>query len=75
MFGIFKRNGHVYTEIVPDARKATLQAVIRGRVTSESVVHSDGWRGYDGLVDLGYDKHYRINKEEDSRFSNEHIHT
>ncbi len=53
VFGIFKRNGHVYTEIIPDARKATLQAVIRGKVTSESVIHSDGWRGYDGLVDLG----------------------
>ncbi len=74
VFGIFKRNGHVYTEIVPDARKATLQAVIRGKVTSESVIHSDGWRGYDGLVDLGYDKHYRINKEEDGRFSNEYSH-
>ena len=65
VFGIFKRNGHVYTEIIPDARKATPQAVIRGKVTSESVIHSDGWRGYDGLVDLGYDKHYRINKEEE----------
>ena len=53
VFGIFKRNGHVYTEIIPDARKATLQAVIRGKVTSESVIHSDGWRGHDGLVDLG----------------------
>ena len=26
-----------------------------------SVIHSDGWRGYDGLVDVGYDKHLRIN--------------
>ena len=32
VFGIFKRNGKVYTEIVPDAKKATLQAIIRGRV-------------------------------------------
>ena len=27
----------------------------------ESVIHTDGWRGYDGLVDIGYDKHYRVN--------------
>ena len=33
VFGIFKRNGKVYTEIVPDCRRATLQAVIRGRVS------------------------------------------
>ena len=34
VFGIFKRNGHVYTEIVPNCSKATLQAVIRGKVSS-----------------------------------------
>ena len=60
VFGIFKRNGKVYTEIVPDCRKTTLQAAIRGRVDLESVIHSDGWRGYNGLVDLGYKKHFRV---------------
>ena len=61
VFGIFKRNGKVYTEIVPNCARKTLQAVIRGRVELESVIHSDGWRGYDGLVDLGYKKHFRVN--------------
>lgn len=60
VFGIFKRNGSVYTEIVPDCKKATLQAIIRGRVAPETVIHSDGWRGYDGLVDVGYSKHFRV---------------
>ena len=60
VFGVFKRNGHVYTEIVPDARKKTLLAVIRGRVDLDSVIHTDGWRAYDGLVDVGYEKHYRV---------------
>src|SRR5918995_4199908 len=60
VFGIFKRNGCVYTEVVPDCRKKTLQAVIRGRVALDSVVHSDGWRGYCGLVDVGYAKHFRV---------------
>jgi hypothetical protein len=27
----------------------------------QSVIYSDGWRGYDGLVDVGYDKHFRVN--------------
>jgi len=61
VFGIFKRGGKVYTEVVPDCAKATLQAIIRGRVDPDSVIHSDGWRGYNGLVDLGYKKHYRVN--------------
>ena len=32
VFGILKRGGKVYTEIVPDCAKATLQGIIRGRV-------------------------------------------
>ncbi len=61
VFGILKRGGKVYTEIVPDCAKATLQGIIRGRVDPDSVIHSDGWRGYNGLVDLGFKKHYRVN--------------
>jgi transposase-like protein len=64
VFGILKRRGRVYTEIVPDAKKATLRAVIRGRVSLASVVHSDGWIGYDGPVDLGYRKHFRVEHRE-----------
>jgi len=57
VFGLFKRNGKVYTEIVPDCAAKTLQTIIRGRVSIDSVIHSDGWRGYDGLVDVGFEKH------------------
>ena len=60
VFGILQRQGKVYTEIVPDCAKATLQAIIRGKVAPDSIIHSDRWRGYDGLVDLGYKKHYRV---------------
>ena len=74
VFGIFKRNGHVYTEIVPDVRKRTLLPLIRGHVSLESVIHTDCWRAYDGLVDVGYAKHYRV-LHSDSQFvrSNAHI--
>ena len=60
VFGIFRRNGKVFTEIVPDCSRSTLQGVIRGRVDINSVIHSDKWRGYNGLVDLGYKKHFRV---------------
>ena len=62
VFGIFERGGRVYTEIIPDAEKKTLQRVIRGQIALDAVVVSDGWRGYNGLVDVGYDKHLRIRK-------------
>jgi transposase-like protein len=65
VFGIFKRDGRVYTEIVPDCSKKTLQAVIRGKIKPGVVVHSDGWRGYDGLVDVGYKKHFRVQHGQD----------
>jgi transposase-like protein len=64
VFGIYERNGRVYTELITDCSAKTLQKIIRGRISSESVIHSDGWRGYDGLVDVGFDKHLRINKSQ-----------
>ena len=64
VFGIFERDGHVYTEIVPDCSKATLQGIIRGKVDAASVINSDGWRGYNGLVDLGFG-HFRVNHSKD----------
>lgn len=65
VFGIYKRNGKVFTEIVPNVQKKTLQAIIRGRVGIEAVIHSDSWRGYNGLVDIGYPKHFRVNHSAD----------
>ncbi len=62
VFGIFERDGRVYTEIVPNSKRETLRPLILGKVLPESIVITDGWRGYSGLVDVGYDKHIRINK-------------
>lgn len=64
MFGILKRGGRIYPEVVPNCTKKTLQAIIRGKVEPGSVVHTDGWRAYDGLVDAGYGKHYRVRHNE-----------
>jgi len=69
VFGLLKRNDKVYTEIVPDAQKKTLQDIIRGKVDIHSIIYSDKWRGYNGLVDVGYDKHFRVNHGE-NEFAN-----
>ena len=68
VFGILKRNGRVYTEIIPNCKKVVLQAIIKGKIDYSTAIYSDGWRGYDGLVDIGYDKHFRVNHG-DSEFS------
>jgi len=60
VFGLLKRGNEVYTEIVPDCKSATLQRIIKGKTSVDSVIHSDGWREYNGLVDFGYNKHFRV---------------
>jgi transposase len=73
VFGIIKRGGEVYTEI--DCKKKTLRPIIQGKIDASTVIYSDGWRGYDGLVDVGCDKHYRVNhgKNEFSKGGGIHI--
>lgn len=73
VFGLLKRNGKVYTRIIPNCSRSTLQAVIRGKVDFQSTIHSDGWSGYNGLVDLGYKKHYRV-QHGNNEFANEKSH-
>ena len=68
VFGLFKHNEKVYTEIIPNCKSHTLRQIIRGHAEIESVIYSDGWRGHDGLVDLGYQKHFRVNHG-DNEFS------
>lgn len=65
VFGLFKRGGQVYTEIVPNCQKKSLQAIIRGKIDASAMVTTDGWRGYDGLVDVGYDRHFRVHHGQD----------
>lgn len=74
VFGVLKRKGQVFTQIVPDCRKASLLPVIRGHVAPDSIVHSDGWKAYDGLVDMGFEKHFRVNHgENEFARGNRHI--
>jgi transposase-like protein len=76
VFGLLKREGKVYTEIVPDCSSATLQAIIRAKVSIDSVIYSDSWRGYNdnGLVNFGYKKYLQVyhDKNEFAK-SNTHI--
>ena len=65
VFGVYKRNGKVYTEIVPNCSRRTLYAIIKGKVEPHSTIHTDGFRAYDGIVDLGFQKHYRVNHSAD----------
>ncbi len=54
VFGILQRGCKVYTETIPNCAQKMLRDIIRGKVKPDSVIHSDYWRAYNGLVDLGY---------------------
>ena len=60
VFGILKRGGQVYTQIIIDAKTDTLMPIIRQKITPDSVVYTDYWRGYNAL-DVSEFKHFRIN--------------
>ena len=60
VFGVRKRDGKVYTQIIKNADKATLLPIIRQIIKKKSTIYTDKWTSYDGLVLDGY-RHYRIN--------------
>lgn len=64
VFGLLKRGGKVYAQVVPDVSRRTLMQVIEGKVDKSSTMYTDGFSSYDGLVDWGYRHHYRVSHGE-----------
>jgi transposase-like protein len=46
--------GRIRLRRIPDASERCLHAFVLAAVEPGSLVHTDGWRGYDGLEELGY---------------------
>ena len=59
VFGLLKRNGKVFVTVVTNCSKEELMPIIQGKILTESTVHTDGWKTYDGLILNGYN-HYRV---------------
>ena len=73
VFGIKKRDGNVYTQIIKNASRNELKPIIRELIEKDSTIYTDSWKAYDSLVLDGY-KHYRINhSKEFSRGKGNHI--
>jgi transposase len=60
VFGILKRGGKVYTQMVSDTKSSTLMPIIRDKIKPDSIVYTDCYRSYNAL-DVAEFKHYRIN--------------
>jgi len=59
VFGILKRDGKVFTQIVKGCSRKDLMPIIKGKILEGSTINSDGWKAYDGLILDGY-KHHRV---------------
>jgi len=60
VFGMLKRNGKVYTQVVKNCSVAQILPIIKGNISHDATIYTDGFKTYDGLVNFGYKKHYRI---------------
>ena len=65
VFGMKKRGDKVYTQVVRNCSAATPAPIIRGLVPDGATVYPDEWKAYDGLVNVGYKKRYRVKHSED----------
>ena len=72
VFGILKRNGKVYTQIIPDSSSETLLDIVQIKIKPDSIVYTDSFRAYNKLSLKGY-KHYRINHSVEFAQGKNHI--
>src|SRR4051812_30184301 len=62
VFGLLKRGGKVYAQMIADCKRDTLMPIIRRRIKPDSVVYSDTFASYATLSAEGY-HHVRIDHE------------
>jgi transposase len=60
VFGLIKHKGKVYAQVVKNCSVKELVPIIRKRVGIDSVIYTDGLKTYNGPVNFGYKKDYRI---------------
>lgn len=63
VFGILKRGGKVYTQVISNAKAKTLVPIIKQKVVPDSIVYSDTFKSYNSLHVEGY-HHVRVNHSE-----------
>jgi transposase-like protein len=58
-------SGRLRLEVLPDAGQDTLMPWVRRLVAAGAIVHTDGWKGYNGLAGAGYDHRRRVQGRDD----------
>ncbi|MCW3462713.1 IS1595 family transposase [Chitinophaga nivalis] len=63
IFGICRSADRLHTEILPDVSRSMIHAATRGRSVLETVGVSERLRKYNGVVDLGQYRLYRLGSQ------------
>jgi len=54
VFGLLKRDGRVYVEVVKNCTKEQLMTISKinwwVKILEGSIINTDGWKAYDGLI-------------------------
>jgi len=60
VFGLLKRGGKVFADVISDAKSSTLFPIIKDKVMPDSIVYTDTFKSYN-ILDVSEFKHERIN--------------
>jgi len=60
VFGLLKRGGKVFAEIIANAKSRTLMPIIKEKIMPDSIVYTDSLPSYNAL-DVSEFKHVRVN--------------
>ncbi len=71
---MLKRGDKVYNQIVKKFSIKELLLIIKGKADTNTVIYSDGFKTYAGLINYGYKEHFRV-RHSDNEFAigNNHI--
>lgn len=72
VFGILKRGGKVYTQVVIDTKSSTLMPIITRKIAPDSIVYTDSYRSYN-VLDVSTFEHHRINHSKVFGIGKNHI--
>lgn len=72
VFGLLKRGGKVYINMIDNTTSNTLFGIINKKVEPDSIVYTDSYRSYN-ILDVSEFKHFRINHNEKFAEEKNHI--
>jgi transposase-like protein/predicted RNA-binding Zn-ribbon protein involved in translation (DUF1610 family) len=49
-----RKIGRIRLQLIPDASAKSLENAVQANIEPGSIVHTDGWQGYNGIKNLGY---------------------